>query len=80
MKKFLIGLGVLMASGSAMAQQTHSSDRIATQIGQMFIQLQQQQDQIAGMQAQLQQEKMEVKRLKEKYEPEAEAKPPPSPK
>lgn len=58
-------------STAALAQQfgANANDRVAQQLGQFFMQLQVQQDQIANLQAQLQAAREETKRLKDKYEP-----------
>lgn len=55
---------------SAQVQTNDANGRVAWQLGQFYIQLQQQQDQIAGLRAALEKEQAEVKRLKDKHEPE----------
>ena len=71
MRTILVAFFLLFAV-PAIAQQTggNANDRVAQQLGQFFMQLQVQQDQIAGLRAALEKEQAEVKRLKGKYEPE----------
>jgi archaellum component FlaC len=64
--KILTGLALGLSLTSAEAQQLSAADRIAMQIGQMTIQIHQQQDQILDLQKKLEEERKRVKELEAK--------------
>lgn len=64
--KWITGLALGMSLASAEAQPLTAPDRIAMQLGQLMIQLQQQQDQIASLQKLVQDKDEKIKQLEAK--------------
>jgi hypothetical protein len=66
MRKLLLIAALLSSTAAAAQQQPNAADRIAAQIGSLFIQVQQQQDMITSLQGELAKAQARVKELEAK--------------
>ena len=73
MKRYLIPLLLVLATPVAAQQATPPADPVATQMGALVIEVLRLQQSTQGLQTQLTTAQAEVKRLKDKYEPQTSA-------